>query len=71
MSARKGFAVKVQRDADGGQPPNRKVPFITVEVRAFWPDTVTLDEVLSALDAAHDEAADEAIVRMRILGAES
>lgn len=56
MSARPGFSVNVTEPADGGESPNRYMPWITAEIRCFWPPKATDAQVLDALQQAHEKA---------------
>ena len=56
MSRRLGFVVRVDHESDGGVSPNAYVPFVTVEVRVFYPPRATRDELDSALQDAFQQA---------------
>lgn len=49
MASRDGVVVRAEVPCDGGVSPNRKIPAVTVEIRLFWPDKATEDEVAEAL----------------------
>jgi hypothetical protein len=44
--------VRVDQPCDGGVSPNRKIPLVSVEIRAFWPAAATFDEVMMAVTQA-------------------
>ncbi|WNN93991.1 hypothetical protein SEA_NITRO_35 [Arthrobacter phage Nitro] len=56
MSSRPGIVTKQSVPADGGESPNRYAPFVTAEVRVFWPPKATHEQVMDAIDKAADEA---------------
>lgn len=56
MSSRPGVVVNVERPAEGGESPNRYVPWITAQVRVYWPPTSSYAEVVAALNEAHRQA---------------
>lgn len=49
MSSRPGVVVSAFAAADGGVSPNRYIPTITVEIRAFWPPKATDAEIDAVL----------------------
>ena len=61
MSARPGINVSVKHKANGGVSPNAYIPFITAEVRCFWPPLATEAEVEAALGEAFESAITEAL----------
>lgn len=56
MSSRPGVEVTVQRPADGGEHPNRFIPFVSAHIRVFWPPLASEAEVALALAEATTEA---------------
>jgi len=55
MSHRPHFYVKRLIPADPGESPNAYYPFITVEIRCFWPN-LERHKVRAILDDAYAEA---------------
>lgn len=49
MSNRDGVVIRVDVPCEGGVSPNRKIPLVSVEIRGFWPDPATDQEVSAAL----------------------
>lgn len=62
MSSRPGVVTKQSVPADGGESPNRYAPFVTAEIRVFWPPKATDEEI----DAAIYRAVTEARKRVKI-----
>ncbi len=60
MARRHGFTASEYIKFDGGEPPNRKVPAITAELRCFWPGPANINDVLAAIDEVRERAVEEA-----------
>ncbi|QGZ17334.1 hypothetical protein SEA_KAYLISSA_34 [Arthrobacter phage Kaylissa] len=56
MSSRPGVVTKQSVPADGGESPNRYAPFVTAEIRVFWPPKATDAEIERAIERAVAEA---------------
>jgi hypothetical protein len=56
MAPRPRILATVTVPADGGQPPHRYRPAITVEVRVSWPPLAPPGDVAAALADAHRQA---------------
>ncbi|WGH21108.1 hypothetical protein SEA_CASSIA_35 [Arthrobacter phage Cassia] len=56
MSSRPGVVTKQSVPADGGESPNRYAPFVTAEIRVFWPPKATDEEIETAIHRAVVEA---------------
>jgi len=65
MSQRSSAYASVAHPADGGEHPNRFMPWVTVDLRVFWPPKATNEEVNAALWQAINE------VRMQLLQREA
>ena len=65
MAQRPGVNVSIQVKADGGVSPNAYVPWITAEIRCFWPPRATEQEVEDAITALYHKALEEALDRHR------
>jgi hypothetical protein len=52
MARRESVYVVKRVPADGGEPPNRYIPEITVEIRVHFPPDVNRDKVLKAITDA-------------------
>ncbi|UIW13450.1 hypothetical protein SEA_AMYEV_34 [Arthrobacter phage Amyev] len=52
MSSRPGVVTKQSAPADGGESPNRYAPFVTAELRVFWPPLATDEQIEDAITRA-------------------
>jgi hypothetical protein len=56
MSKRPGITVSASMEADGGVSPNAYAPWISAEVRVFWPPLADRDAILDVLNKAVEMA---------------
>ena len=60
MSARDGVQLTVNRPVDGGESPNRYVPFVSAHVRIYWPPGTDRDIIEDVAKQALYDALEEA-----------
>ena len=65
MSQRPGIQITVENPADGGDHPNRYLPYISAHIRAYWPAHAPLRDVLDSIHEAHERAIREATQKWR------
>lgn len=56
MSSRPGVVADGQVMADGGEQPNKYAPYVSAQVRVFWPPKATDEEIERAIEQALAEA---------------
>jgi hypothetical protein len=65
MSQRPGIQITTHLPVDGGEHPNRYLPYVSAHVRTYWPAHADIEVVKDAMNRAHERALEEVERKMR------